>query len=335
MKITALGVNSAFSTGEYRQAISIEKLGSLVDSFREKKGENRMSIKSFLARAEEESSLMYDPRWQSNFLIEFSGPEKVYRLVLDFGGDIRHALKGAGYSFNDIDGFYCSHPHADHIGGVEGVALTHIFNPFYRSGKAEWLKNIHTGELDPVARRLADGESIPAEYKPDLYCHEYVLDELWTAAKPGLQTIQGVPQVNLRTYFNVMPMQDNHPVVFHEEGCSWKLYTVTSVHVNAGYRQMPSFGLMFESSDGRVVFMPTDTQFMSPRQVKLYYDRADVIFQDCETGPRSDVHPHIDDLKTLPPEIKKKCYLYHFSERPEIDEGEFGAILETGQSFEL
>jgi len=101
MKITALGVNSAFAIGSSKNGL-------------------------------------YDPKFQSNFLIEF--PQEngdTYKFVLDFGGDIRHSLAMAGLKVGDIDGWYSSHPHADHIGGVEAIALSTIFNPYYHKVTTE------------------------------------------------------------------------------------------------------------------------------------------------------------------------------------------------------
>jgi len=332
MKVYALGVNSAFATGEYQRTVRLDEAKKILnDAVTEKK----VSIGALIKKLESAARNTYEPRWQSNFVLEFSQNDSVYRLVLDFGSDFRHSLKGSGFSLADIHGYYCSHPHADHIGGIEGIALSHIFNPYFRKGKVDWLKNSLTGEMDIVAKKLANGEQVPAEFKPDLFGHRSVLNEVWSAARAGLETIQGVPDVNLQTYFNVNFMQDNKPMRMVDGERYWDIYTVVSVHVNAGYRQMPAYGLMMTSSDGKVIFMPTDTQFMTPRQVSMYYEKADFIFQDCETGPRSDVHPHIDDLKTLPESIRKKCILYHYAEPPAITDGEFAGILRTGDVHEF
>lgn len=38
-----------------------------------------------------------------------------------------------------------------------------------------------------------------------------------------------------------------------------------------------------------------------------------MVLQDCETGPESGVHAHYERLRTLPPEIRSKMWLYHYS----------------------
>lgn len=297
MKVIALGVYSAFATGQYQEDGS------------------------------------YKPKWQSNFLLEFNSPGKirddVFRLVIDFGSDIRHSLAGRGLKMGDIDAWYCSHPHADHLGGVEGIALSTIFNPFWNKKKTKWLTN-SSGELDTVNDRLFDGRDIPNECKPTIMAHKNVMEELWIAATPGLKTLQGVQEVFLETYFDVQVMKSNVNYTFKDGPREWHVDTIMSTHVLAGTTLMPSFGLRFRSSDGKNILFPTDTLWMMPPNMAGFYKRADVIYQDCETGIKSSVHSHIDEIRMAAPEIKKKCYLYHYSEEPQVGEGEFLGVLRTG-----
>ncbi|MCP5494259.1 MAG: MBL fold metallo-hydrolase [Leptospiraceae bacterium] len=294
MKVIPLGVNSAFAIGTY------EKDGS------------------------------YKPRWQSNFLIEFKSKgkvrEDVFRFVIDFGGDIRHSLAYKGLKLSDIDAWYCSHPHSDHIGGIEGIALSTIFNPFWNKAKTDWLTN-KDKKIDPVVDRLFDGYKIPRECKPSLWGQKTVLDELWSAAAPGLKTLQGVQEVGLDTYFDVNVMKSNINYAFNDGKKKWVVDTIISTHVLAGTTLMPSYGLRFRSSDGKNILFPTDTLWMMPPNMLGFYKRADIIYQDCETGPKSGVHSHINEIRISDPEIKKKCYLYHYDEEPVVDEGEFRGIL--------
>lgn len=302
MKVIALGVNSAFATGEYREDGS------------------------------------YLPKWQSNFLVEFAMPGKIkddiYRFVIDFGSDIRHALARHGLRLGDIDAWYCSHPHADHIGGVEGIALSTVFNPFWNKRKAEWLQNQQDNSLDAVADRLFDGEPIPDECKPTLWGHKTVLDEVWSAAAPGLRTLQGVQVVSLETYFDVKVMKSNINYTFQDGDRFWEVDTVMSTHVLAGTTLMPSYGLRFRGSDGQNILFPTDTLWMMPPNMSGFYKRAHVIYQDCETGIKSGVHSHIDDIKQADSTIKKKCYLYHYNEEPQVEEDEFMGVLKMGDVHE-
>ncbi|MDX1958770.1 MAG: MBL fold metallo-hydrolase [Leptospiraceae bacterium] len=301
MKVIPLGVYSAFATGTYT----------------------------------EEGH--YIPKWQSNFLIEFESSGKInnhiHRFVIDFGSDIRHSLAARGLKMGDIDSWYCSHPHADHIGGIEGIALSTIFNPFWNAKKKAWLSNSEGG-IDSVNDRLFDGNQLPSECKPNIWGNKNVLEELWLAASPGLQTIQGVQTVSLETFFDVHQMKSNENYRFEDGNRYWELDTVLSTHVVAGTTLMPSFGLRFRCSDGKNILFPTDTLWMMPPNMSGFYKRADIIYQDCETGIKSGVHSHIDDIRKAEPEIKKKCYLYHYTEEPQVQVGEFKGILKTGEIHE-
>ena len=48
-----------------------------------------------------------DGNWQSNAILEIyyddRAPDKPYRILIDCGGDVRHALHEQGLGFNDID----------------------------------------------------------------------------------------------------------------------------------------------------------------------------------------------------------------------------------------
>ncbi|MDX1961040.1 MAG: MBL fold metallo-hydrolase [Leptospiraceae bacterium] len=333
MKITSLGVNSAFATGSYETTVSSVKLEALLNQLTSESPESiTTTIKNFI---DQEKELTYKPRWQSNFLVEFDRPSKrdgkpPYRLIVDFGGDVRHSLKNIGLNFNQIDGYYVSHPHADHIGGVEGIALSTFFNPFYTQKKQEWLK----GEFiaDKIAEKKSEGRyRVPEFAKPDLFGHRDVLQELWHAAKPGLKTLQGVREIFLDTYFDVRIMIPNTSLNMEDGNKKWEIYTMLSVHIVAGDDIMPSYGLIFESD--KTILMPTDTQFMTPPNLKTHYKRADVIYQDCETSPfPSGVHPHLNELRKLTEEYKRKMLLYHYDDPPVVDEGEFMGILKTGET---
>lgn len=338
MRIICLGVNSAFATGKYEVSLSADKLEDFLRSL-EQTPENDKNfildqIKGFIASNQ---SIRYNPKWQSNFLLEFDSPNKrdgnsPYRLILDFGGDLRHSLKALGLTLKDIDGYYVSHPHADHIGGVEAIALSTFFNPFFTKQKAEWLDG------DFIADRIVGqkGEyryKVPGFAKPDLYGHKDVLQELWQAALPGLKTLQGVREVGLDTYFNVVSLIPNQAFNFPDGDKTWEIYTMLAVHIVSGDDIMPSYGLILESD--RTILMPTDTQIMTAPQLKTHYRRADIVYQDCETSPfPSGVHPHINDLKKLAPEYKQKMLLYHYDDEPVVEDGEFLGVLKTGESRE-
>lgn len=306
MKVTALGVNSAFAVGE---VLSLPGEGPIKKA--------------------------YVPKFQSNFLLEFDiGKEKPYRFLFDMGSDIRHSLLySAGLKVGDIDAIYVSHCHADHTGGIEGIALSTFFNPFWRPQKKSWLDS--KGDINILNLLMRDDNAaFPDDCKPELFAHRDVMGEVWKAAAPGLKTLQGVRDVKLDTYFTLRPMTSNVSKKIKDGNREWIFYTIESTHVMSGTASMPTFGLMWECSDGKKIYMPSDTMLLMPPSMKTFYVKADVVYQDTETGPKSGVHSHIDDIEATDPEIKKKLYLYHYNEEPKVDESTYKGILRTGDVHE-
>jgi hypothetical protein len=340
MKITAIGVNAAFSTGDYENSLLEEQACDLIYEMINSPEAKYLSKDAIKARVNQLCKTRYNPRWHSNFLIEFDMPNKrdgqsPYRLLLDVGADIRHALKALNLSSRDIDGVYISHPHNDHIGGMEYMGLTTLFNPYYTLEKKQWL-----GETF-IANKLFNEEKTwpnpPPGTKPDLFIHKKVLGPLRRAIGPGLDTVQGVPDVCLETYFDVHlvgKQEDGSTTthVFQDGEETWKIKPIFAMHVFSSSEEMPSYGISLQHSDGYDVLMPTDIQYMIPPQLEVHYRKADRIYMDCETSPfPSGVHPHISDLiNSLAPDIQKKCLLYHYDMPPEVPDDMFYGILKPG-----
>ncbi len=338
MKITALGVNSAFATGTYKEAIPVARVRELFKTA-SLKDTSEEQLEAEIAKWSEQ---LYQPCWQSNFLLEFDMASKrngkpPYRLLLDLGGDARHALKALGMTSADIDGVYVSHPHNDHIGGMEWIGLTTFFNPFYTKAKKEWL-----GEqfiADKLSQKEWQDTPPPSNTKPDIFIHKKVLEPLRRAVGPGLDTVQGVPDVTLETYFNIHTIGkqltgETRTHTFLDGDGKWKIKPIFAMHVISSSEEMASYGLNLEHPSGYTVLMPTDTQHMLPPQLETLYKRADRVYMDCETSPfPSKVHPHISDLiNHMDPEVQKKCLLYHYDAEPDVPEGMFYGILRPGDS---
>lgn len=331
MRVIPLGVHSAFAVGQVEETVSAADARKLVAFALSEGRRGRLDADGILAEVDKRKRKSYLPKWHSNFLLEFDAPGKVrpdvFRLVIDCGGDIRHSLAAVGLSLRDIDAWYISHPHSDHIGGVEGAALTTLFNPNYSKRKSLVLADT------PVTNYLCDNGALPAECKPDIMGHPTVLEEVWEASAPGLRTIQGVEQVQLSTYFHPVTLKSNRNYTMRDGVGEWTYYTIVTTHVISGRDLMPSYGLMFEDGVSSV-FFPTDTQLLMPPQMRYFYDRATTVYMDCETGFASGVHPHFSELRRLPVELKRKMWLYHYDADPEPETGEFAGVLRAGMRHE-
>ena len=187
----------------------------------------------------------------------------------------------------DIQNLLLTHPHADHIGGVEEVAL---------AGKYITKR--------PVNLVITD------EFKKCLW------DE---SLKGGIQYSEE-GKMTFDDYFNQMKPKliQKKPFAMYEIdafGMNLKIFRTRHVTTrkNSLKHSQISYGLII---DDKVLFT-ADTQF-NPSQLKFLLDKyknIEVIFHDCDIkGFSRGVHAAYDELVTLPAEIRAKTYLCHYSE---------------------
>ncbi len=235
--------------------------------------------------------------FQSNLLFHVNNEKN---LLLDCGTDIRFSLQEAGFNYKNISDVYISHLHADHVGGMEYLAINSYFDPDIN--------------------------------KPNLYLSDLLVDNLWNnVLSGGLSTLQN-KIVSLDTYFSVHVVEKNQSFVW--ENISFQL--VQTLHYMNSFVIAPSFGLFF-TINGKNVFITSDTQFF-PNCFLSFYQSADIIFHDCQTLPaRCAIHAQYHELQTLPEDIRGKMWLYHYdSERGHnaVKDGFLG-FVKKGQVFDL
>jgi ribonuclease BN (tRNA processing enzyme) len=250
--------------------------------------------------------------YNSNMLLEDTvkrgdGDYYVNRMLIDCGCTAQRALFDRGLVALDIDDVYISHQHADHIGGMEWLGFSRYF---MKSKKA----------------------------LPRLFVNEKLASSLWNdSLRGGMKSIQG-EILELDSFFDVRRIRRNKSFQWGDG----EFQPIQTVHIMDGYDIVPSYGLFVTSPKGKA-FITTDTQFC-PRQIEDFYNRADIIFQDCEAAPyKSGVHAHYDDLRTLPDATKKKMWLYHYPDAVNEDDvwhkraaGDgFAGFVQKGQMFEI
>ena len=205
-------------------------------------------------------------------------------ILVDCGTLCPFALeKNYGLQLSKIDNVLLTHPHADHIGGVEELALV-------------------------------------GRYVKKQKCNLVITDEfknlLWEESLKGGLKVSEEGAHNLEDYFvQIKPEQIlDFPFEMYETNVgsiNIKLFRTKHVTSNDPSVFQISYGLLI---DDRVLF-PSDTQF-NPEQINYLVSNypVKVIFHDCDIpGYGEGVHASYAQLKTLPDDIRRMMYLCHYN----------------------
>lgn len=209
-------------------------------------------------------------------------------LLIDCGTLCPYALeKNYGLELKNIDNLLLTHPHADHIGGVEELAL-----------------------VDRYVKKQKCNLVITDEFK----------QLLWNESLKGGLKVNEEGSLSLDDYFvQIKPEQIlTEPFEMYEANVgsiNVKLFRTKHVTCSDPEVFQISYGLMI---DDRVLY-PCDTQF-NPEQIDYLVNNfpVKVIFHDCDiSGYSEGVHASYAQLKTLPDEIRAMTYLCHYNGRAE------------------
>lgn len=214
----------------------------------------------------------------TNALIE----EGSTRIMLDFGHQTPIRMEQTGQSMNSITHVLVSHIHADHVGGLEELALMSRF--VY--GKRPVL-------------------ALPPGLRVTLWDHSLRGGLEWTSDQKGNQQ-----RCDLESYFDVLDLElDWHPIgelfvmPFRVEHVPGKCAYGFSVKDRDGH--VATF-----SCDSRRVLAPLlETPIPPP------FDTGPV-FHDCQCAPSdaSSVHTSLESLLGLPESIRSRLFLTHYGD---------------------
>jgi ribonuclease BN (tRNA processing enzyme) len=226
---------------------------------------------------------------QTNFII-IKGED---HIMVDFGMTAPNALRNtARLEPTDIRIVLPTHSHADHIGGIEGLALMNRY----------------------VGMRFMDHPKlkmiIDENYQRILWDHSLQGGLEWNEKRGG-----GSEKLQFSDFFDVIrpswkAFSPRETFSIKHGSIDIELFRTQHIPEQASSWEASfvSYGLFI---DGHV-FFSGDTKF-DMELISTYCDRSSVMFHDVQFFPGA-VHAQLDQLKTLPNDIKSKMHLVHYAD---------------------
>ena len=211
-------------------------------------------------------------------------------ILIDCGTLCPYVLENTyNTPLSNLQNVLITHPHADHIGGVEEMALVGMYI---------------------------------AHHKYNMVVPQKLKRKLWNESLRGGLQFSENGKLSFDDYFTHLKPKKilSKPFDMFEYNMgsiNIKLFRTRHVATkpNSFKQSQISYGMIF---DDKILFT-ADTQF-NPAQLKYLLDKynIDTIFHDCDIiGYSKGVHATYEQLITLPEDVKNKIYLCHCNDMDE------------------
>ncbi|OGW14367.1 MAG: hypothetical protein A3K09_01610 [Nitrospinae bacterium RIFCSPLOWO2_12_FULL_47_7] len=219
---------------------------------------------------------------QSNILLI----QGEHHVLIDCGTQGPLALNDLGLSVLKVRCYLPTHSHADHVGGLEEVALMNRYTPNMSKPKMIVLRDYQ--------------------------------DLLWSKSLSGgaeyCEANQG-RSLQLTDFFDIL-----RPKIIEVEGRKFWMYQHGPIEVMImRTRHFPDSAISVDESQwccglfiNRRVWISGDTMFDREYPMR-FYKEAELMFHDCQLF-YGGVHASYQELMTLPGEVRSKILLYHFGD---------------------
>ncbi len=237
-------------------------------------------------------------QYQTNLLV-VKGKDHV---LIDCGTKCSQAFFELGVPITDVKNFLITHSHADHIGGLEEAIL---MGRYFTKQKPTIVIN-ETYQHILWDMSLRGGVGFNEEDAGELLG----FTDFWNVIRP--QWLQGYPRETFGAQVGDIKLKMMRTKHIPDSSSNWQ-------------SSFWSCGIIIDDR----IFFSSDTRYDS--ELVLNYNdifNFEYLFHDCQffTGG---VHASLEELKQLPPKVKKKMFLTHYGDNWENFEdkiNEYGFI---------